>query len=494
MFTPADSDWSLAEAAHLLNRAGFGGGPVEIERVHAMGRKGAVEWLVEPDEVTELPEWARPEATRERLEALAARQRELRERIAGLDAAAADRARRESNQALQREQRARLAAAQGWWFRRMLRTGAPLREKMVLFWHDHFPSSFQKVRDPVLLMRQNGRFREHALGSFHELTREMLRDPALLLYLDAQNSRRDRPNENLARELLELFTLGEGAYDERDVREAARALTGLRVDRARGRVNFQRRQWDAGRKTILGRSAPFDGPMLADHLFSLEGPSRFLAGKLLAYFVCDSPPPALTETMAALLRAHGHRVGPALRELFLSREFNDPGWVGDQIKSPLQFLVQMLKELEIAEPPPGFALSGQQQLGQVLFQPPNVAGWDWGQSWINTQTLLARYNLAGFLTRGAAGPPTGTAGAAARQAAARWPGPDYVAIAPHARREDPERLVDLLIQRFFHREPPALARESFVAYARSKSAEGLGHRDLAELCHLMLSTPHYQLC
>jgi hypothetical protein len=169
----------------------------------------------------------------------------------------------------------------------------------------------------------------------------------------------------------------------------------------------------------------------------------------------------------------------------------------------VQYLIAMLKQLDITEPPGGFALTAQQQLGQVLFMPPNVAGWDWGQAWINTSTLLSRYNLAGFLTQGAGETMAGMgAGAdrmpgmarAARRAASRWSGPDYETIAPRPLREEPEKLVDELISRFFQGPVPARARESFVAYAIAKKGAVFTNRETAELCHLMLSTPYYQLC
>jgi hypothetical protein len=209
------------------------------------------------------------------------------------------------------------------------------------------------------------------------------------------------------------------------------------------------------------------------------------------------------DALAKVLRDAEYETAPLLRAIFLSREFYSEAAIRSQIKCPVQYLVAMLKQLEIADPPAGFALSGQQQLGQVLFMPPNVAGWDWGKAWINTHTLLARYNLAGFLTKGSGDNPRGPnlertmmqgMQPAARRMARNWQGPDYENIAPRPLRENPDALVDELVFRFFQGPVPAKARESFADYANAKKGVVFTNKEVAELCHLMLSTPYYQLC
>ena len=502
MLATAPADWTIEDAAHLLNRAGFGGAPRDIEVLHGMGRHAAVEHLLagtDAADFMERPEWARPAQVRADLRRQIEERRELQEATRGKPAEEAERLRREFNQRLQRETRARGVESQGWWFRRMLHTKAPLREKMALFWHDHFASSLQKVRQPVLIVEQNELFRRHALGSFRELTRAVAADPAMMLYLDTQTSRKGRPNENFARELMELFTLGEGHYNERDVREAARAFTGYQFNRVNGRVSQVRRQWDEGEKTILGTTSRFDGPGVIELIFRGERPAAFLAEKLWRFFVAEDPPTAVIEALARDFRAADYQVKPLLRTIFLAKGFYDPAVMRDQIKSPVQFLISLLKQLEIANPPAGFALNAQQELGQVLFMPPNVAGWDWGKAWINTNTLLARYNIAGTLT-GAGG----TGGAMRRaernpragRAAGRTAGAtaDYRRIAPPELRQRPEALVDSLAFRFFQGPLPAKTRGAFVEYAAARGDKPFGDREIAELCHLMLSTPHYQLC
>jgi uncharacterized protein (DUF1800 family) len=348
-------------------------------------------------------------------------------------------------------------------------------------------------------------FRRHAFGSFEKLTRAIVLDPAMMLYLDTQNSRKGKPNENFAREVMELFTLGEGKYTEDDIREAARAFTGYTVNRLNGEVFHNRRQWDEGKKTVFGKQGNFTGDDVVTLIFDREEPSHFLAKKIWEFFVYENPSESAVQALARIFRDSNHRTGPLLREVFLSREFYSEAAIRTQIKSPVQFLIQMLKQLEVPEPPPGFPITAQQELGQVLFMPPNVAGWDWGQAWINTNTLLTRYNLAGFLTKGSA-EIGNTGGGMAMQTeripgmamaqvrnARTWQGPDYKAIVPPATRDNIDDLVDTLIFRFFQGPVPKLARESFIEYAKAKKGVIFTDKEIGELCHLMMSTPYYQL-
>jgi len=515
MLPRADKEWTVAEAAHLVRRAGFGGSPREIRRIHALGREAAVEGLLRPDEPLDAfpaPEWADPAKAaaeaRERFAMLRERRREMRD----LSPEEREKARRQLIGSRQRESRQQTVSAQRWWFERMLKTRAPLREKMVLFWHDHFATSVQKVRRPVLMMEQNRLFRERAFGDFKALTHAILRDPAMMLYLDTQNSRKGNPNENFAREVMELFTLGEGRYSEADIKEAARAFTGYTLNRLTHEVSHQRSRWDEGEKTVFGRRGAFDGDDVIDILFEQEAAAEYLPAKLWTYFVEDVPPAAVVKRLAAGFRDSGFRVEPVLREIFLSRAFYDSSVRRDQIKSPVQFLVQLCKELELEELPDGFALVAQNQLGQVLFLPPNVAGWDWGKGWINTNSLLNRYNVAGTLTKGAipaegveaggegmmedmtAGMRGGAfIGRQLRRSMEHWSGPDYEKLAPRALREDPEKLVDALIGRLFQEPVGDQPRETFIAFAAARQGVVFTNHEVAELCHLMMSTPQYQL-
>lgn len=507
MLPQADNTWSLNEAAHLLNRAGFGGSPEAITDLHGLGRRRAVDSLLSAADVADafpLPAWASDEQALADMRVRAEQRREVKIATRNLSPEAAEKLRREKFQQVQKDSRQHTVEGQAWWFRRLLNTKAPLREKMTLFWHDHFATSIQKVKQPVLMLNQNELFRQRAFGSFRGLTQAILMDPAMLLYLDSGSSRKGHPNENFAREVMELFTLGEGNYTEADVHAAARAFTGYELDPLNGKVTHNHKHWDESDKTILAKTGPFTGKDVINLIFDKPQPATFMARKIWQFFVSDVPPePAITQ-LAATLRGADYQIAPLLREIFLSREFYAAARVRQQIKSPIEFLVQLLKQLEVAEPPPGFPITGQQQLGQVLFMPPNVAGWDWGQAWINTNTLLARYNLAGFLAKGAGPGSMAMQGGGAnnkakanpgRRAGLGWHGPNYEKIAPAALREHPAQLVDALIFRFFQGQLPAAARTSLIDYATSQRRAGtITHTEVAELCHLMLSTPYYQLC
>jgi uncharacterized protein (DUF1800 family) len=506
MLPQADNQWTLFEAAHLLNRAGFGGNPDEIKAFHAKGRIKAVDLLFTsndgPDAFS-IPEWATDESLLADMRQRFAQRREIQQATRGLSPEQAEQKRREMFRDLQQENRQHALEAQGWWFRRMVKTGSPLREKMTLFWHDHFATSIQKVKQPALMLRQNELFRSHAFGSFKDLTQAILLDPAMMLYLDTQSSRKGKPNENFAREVMELFTLGEGNYTEQDIREAARAFTGYDLNRFTGRVTHNDRQWDDSPKNVFGKTGPFDGEDVINLIFEKPGVATFMAEKIWEFFVYEDPSPQAIEALAETFRNGGYRMEPLLREIFMSQEFYSEAAIHSQIKSPLQFTIQLLKQLEIDNPPAGFPIMAQQQLGQVLFMPPNVAGWDWGQAWINTNTLLTRYNLAGFITKGAEEGGSAMSGERVklpgmgmtpRGAGRGWSGPDYDRIAPRTLREKPAELVDSLIFRFFQGPIPDKARGSFVEYATAKKGVVLTNKEIAELCHLMLSTPYYQLC
>ena len=228
-----------------------------------------------------------------------------------------------------------------------------------------------------------------------------------------------------------------------------------------------------------------------------------MVGKLWEFFAYEAPVDSALEDLARILRKANYEVKPVLREIFLSKEFYGERAMSNQIKCPVQYLVQLLKEMEMDEAPTAFPITGQVQLGQVLFMPPNVAGWDWGKAWVNTNTLLTRYNLAGSLIKGGSGESMrGRAGIGSmlsmnRRRSMAGGGskrPEFAKIASEEERNETVKLVDSLIDRFFCVEVPAKARASFIDYANSKKDVSFTDKELGELCHLMLSTPYYQLC
>ena len=371
-------EWNARAAEHLLNRAGFGARPAEIERAVRVGQAAFVEELLAGYGEDE-PFFLDPP------------QRPARAEMAAMGPDA----RREAQGRYRRKQRELLFQFSGWWIEEMLDGRHPLRERMTLFWHGYFTSSFREVRDAAAMVRQNELCREHALARFDQLLREMLRDPAMLAYLDNDQNRKASPNENLARELMELFTLGEGNYTEQDVKEAARALTGWQA-REGEEAFFNRRQHDRGRKTVLGVSANLDADGLVDVLLEQPACPRWVAGKLLAWFEGREPREARLAEYAAHLKSSGWDVSAFLRKLFLDPQFYSEDVVGTRIAGPVEYLVGSCRRLGL-EPPPQLVWLAAGQLGQRLFDPPNVKGWEGGAAWVTTSSLLQRGNYAGML-------------------------------------------------------------------------------------------------
>lgn len=305
----------------------------------------------------------------------------------------------DERRAFQREQVRLGLAMRSWWFSEMLVTDSPLTEKMTLFWHNHFVSSQQKVRIPKLLVDQNQLLRRHALGNFGELLHAVARDPAMVLYLDSAQNRKDAPNENFAREVMELFTLGEGQYGEQDVREAARAFTGWGIDRQDGTFRFYRFLHDDGEKTVLGKTGRFDGDAVLDILLAQPATAEFLTRKLWREFVSPDPDKAEVMRLARVLRQSDYEIKPWLRALLLSPAFWDQRNRGVLVKSPVEFLLGLVDTLNVSGVDPQVLALASRQLGQDLFNPPNVKGWPGGDAWIDATTLLARKQMVERLFR-----------------------------------------------------------------------------------------------
>ncbi|GAB5500111.1 MAG: DUF1800 domain-containing protein [Pseudohongiellaceae bacterium] len=398
------SEWNYPAAAHLLERAGFGGTPAEIATLAAMHPLDAVRYLVyfDPAE-TELPAFdhsgvfdagldpfppSRPATTqlaRENGEALGVKVK------AG------------GNRPLQpvvnkffywlRASSLETNRVAYWWANRMVASDQPLQEKMALFWHGHFAVNEGKVRDYRKLLKQLELF--HALGtdSFRDLMVAVAQDPAMLAFLDAGVNVKGAPNENFAREIMELFTMGVGNYSEQDIREAARAFTGWNFDGLDFVVNAE--QHDAGAKSFLGRSGNFDGVEIIDIIMEQPVTAEYIAGKLYRFFVRQDLSPALQAELGTILRDADYQVAPLLERIFLSRDFYSPASVGTHIKSPVELAVSTYRKLGLDEAPgvPDFNRATS-ALGQTLLRPPTVAGWAEGQSWITPGLLLERGNFA----------------------------------------------------------------------------------------------------
>jgi uncharacterized protein (DUF1800 family) len=390
MFKPLPaSKWNFKTAAHLLNRAGFGGPPAEIEKLVSLGPEKAVAHLVDfekiPDDTAD-PEWAKPEP--DRAEKLLAARR------------AAEEERRRLNRERQQQERQRMVELRGWWMQRMAKGPRPLQEKLTLFWHGHFATSVEKVREPYLMWRQNELFRRLGTGNWLTMLIEVAQDPAMLVWLDQAQSRKEHPNENFAREVMELFSLGEGHYTEKDITEGARALTGWSYDRANQKFVERPYQHDTGQKTIFGKTGEFDGTDFLEMVVQHPQAGRFITAKLWNFFAGVMPSEEQNTALAEVFRKNGDTFKPVLRTMFASEDFYAPSIIRNQIKSPVQWLVSSTRMLERELPPPVACFALTRNLGQDLFAPPNVKGWDGGVSWITTNNLLARYNEAGTLING----------------------------------------------------------------------------------------------
>jgi len=392
VLAPAHMDrsftWDAVKARHLLERAGFGLPPSAAQRLASMSLTEAVNALVdyerypqnmvEPDWLPEIPD-----------------PREERKKLAALSAEARQQMRRER----QRQEREALLRLQGWWVDRMLRTERPLEEKMTLFWHGHFAVSAQKVRSTRLHYELNQIFRTHATGNFGHLVRAVGKSPAMLEYLDNRLNRKGHPNENWARELFELFTLGIGHYTENDIKEAARAFTGWTA--RGGSFVYDARQHDDGEKVIFGRVGRFDGDQVIDLVLQQPACAEFICRKLWVFFVSENPDPEAVKELAKTFRDSGYELKPVLRQMFMSRAFYSPEVMGSQIKSPAFFVTNAVGKLGVnPDERMPLVLLAMKAMGQELFVPPNVKGWEGGRAWISTNSLLTRSSFTGYLVAG----------------------------------------------------------------------------------------------
>jgi len=404
------SEWSFDHAAHLLERAGFGGTPEEIARFAAMTPEAAVDLIVNYEQIADtLPPFEHSGIWDEAMLAdvdLHLRFDDVMAKAAEVGEVYGEVVREEGPRKLQditdalyykylSSNREWQRVAQ-WWAERMLTSPRPLEEKMTLFWHGHFATEELKNDDYRLMLQQNMTLRQLATSDMNSLLIAMSKDPAMLLYLDNRLNVKGHANENYAREILELFSLGIGNYTENDIKEAARAFTGWRNQG----LTFidDRAQHDEGMKTVFGQTGNWDGEDVVDLILQQEAAGEFIAGKIYRFFVREEISEQMLDELAARLRDDNYAIKPFLRALFLSQDFYSEPSLGTQIKSPVQFLVSTYRKLGLERIPgtPYFP-AATNLLGQALGNPPNVKGWDGGRAWLNPSTILLRNNLIGHL-------------------------------------------------------------------------------------------------
>jgi len=377
--TAAAQGMGPEDARHLLNRTGFDAQLRDIDAFAKLSRRDAVERLlagVHTEARTPAPAWAKEWTDPRRVRRMG----------------------EEERRAFVRVQIEHALELKGWWVTEMLTTSSPLTERMTLFWHNHFTSSLQKVRSPPLILRQNQLLRRHALGNFGELLHAVAKDPAMIVYLDSATNRRGQPNENFARELMELFTLGEGKYGEKDIKEAARAFTGWSIEQESGDYLFRPRLHDESTKVVLGKLVG-GGAEVLDVLLAHPATAEFVATKLWREFVSPQPQPEELKRIADQWRNSGYDNRVALRALLLTPAFWAPENRAALIKSPTELVIGTLRQFHVGTGDPLPFVLLLRYLGQDLLSPPNVKGWPGGEAWINSSTLLMRKQFVERLMR-----------------------------------------------------------------------------------------------
>ncbi len=399
------TDWNLDFAAHLMERAGFGGTPEEIEALAQMTPVQAVGRLVHFQDIdnSHLPPFDHSGVHDPGLEPFPPSRPATTDLAKETGEALGIKVKPDGNRRLQpvvnkffywlRASVLETNRLAYWWANRMVQTHRPLEEKMALFWHGHYAVSEVKVRDYRKLLGELELFYEHGTGGFHDLMVAVAQDPGMLSFLDAGVNVKGAPNENFAREIMELFTMGVGAYTERDIREAARAFTGWNYVDLEFVVNEELH--DGGDKTFLEQTGNFDGVDVIDIIMQQPVTANFIAGKIYRFFVRGELSVEHQRRLGAVLRDAKYQIAPLLEAIFLSRDFYSPASVGTQIRGPVQLAISTYRKLGLKDVPgiPDFnSVTGA--LGQALFRPPTVAGWAEGRSWVTPGLLLERGNFA----------------------------------------------------------------------------------------------------
>lgn len=395
--------WNRERAAHLLERAGFGATPQEIDEFAAMSPQAAVQRLVYSKNIpNDLPAFDHSGVHDAGLEPFPPSRPAATDLAKETGESMGIRVKPSGNRRLQpvankffywlRASRLETNRVAYWWANRMLATHRPLEEKMALFWHGHFATSEEKVRDYRKMLKQNELFRAQGTGNFRDLLIGVAQDPAMLAFLDAGVNVKGAPNENFAREIMEMFSMGVGNYSETDIREAARAFTGWNFVDMDFVVSTDKH--DATTKTVLGKQGNFDGVDVIDVILSQPVTSEYVAGKIYRFFVRDDLSPELRARLGARLRASNYEIAPLLETIFLSKDFYSPASTATHIKSPVELVISTYKKMGLREVPgvPDFN-ELTESLGQKLLFPPTVAGWANGRSWITPGLLLARGNF-----------------------------------------------------------------------------------------------------
>lgn len=466
-YIPGKGDpWDAAKAAHLARRAGFAATPQEIERLVLLGVDRAVQRFVDY-----------PQEDQDFEKRIEERGGELAE-LSGSPGVGTFQ---------------QVDVLRRWWFYRMAYSPQPLQEKLTLFWHDHFACQQGKIVRAPLILGQNRLFRRFSNGSFRDLLLGVAKDPAMLVFLDNRENVKANPNENWARELLELFTLGVGQYTQKDVSELARVFTGWSTPQKNVPVFvFNSREHDTADKILFGKklagmsgeSGMDEGRTALDRILARKDCARFLAAKLIAWFVQHEPDQKATEELATVLFKNGYSIQEALRTLLSSAWFYADENRFVLYKNPVDFVVSAVMSLGVQNAELAGLENRARQMGMQLFQPPSVAGWTHGESWINTGAMVHRLNFALALSelshtkRRVTGTPTLNL--------------DLLAVGD-------EPLTEILSKRLLQRSLHPKAKTALIAYLEDAkqrlppggSAKSNKRRLVRAALHLLLGSPEF---
>jgi uncharacterized protein (DUF1800 family) len=480
--------WNTATAAHLMNRAGFGGSPQDIENLRQLGLYKAVSWFVDYEKIidpTPAPDWAQPDP-------------EMIARRLAIQDAADPETRQMLQQQQNQQQSSQISDLRYWWIRRMAIGPRPFQEKMTLFWHGHFATSFDKVQMPYFLWLQNETLRENATGNFNQLLIAASEDPAMLLYLDGARSNKKAPNENFAREVMELFTLGEGHYTEHDIQQAAKAYTGWGLSQDRLHYQYHPFNHDDGPKTVFGQTGNYSGEDVLNLICTRPECAQFISMKIWRFFAQDEPPQPIVDALAANFQKTNLDLKQLMRTIFMSREFYAPEVIRSQIKSPVQWLIASAHQLQAPLPTQPMSLVMLRQLGQELFNPPNVKGWDGGVSWITTNNFLDRCNYAAALVEGDRVPLPGLMGqmrgllnGMAEDGLMQIAPNDVSTLFTAIDLSNPISFLEALQARFLNAELNPQRMASFTDFLKTRSP--IEESDVRKAIRLIMCTPEYQL-
>jgi uncharacterized protein (DUF1800 family) len=454
----AGDPWSRKWAAHLYRRAGFGANREELFAAEKRGHEATIDLLLQGE-----PKYAEVQTTLRDVGKIAAAKEDGGEKI------------------------------RDWWMYGMLHGGHPLREKLTLFWHNHFATSITKVRGTGLMFAQNELLRTHALGKFEPFLQAISRDPAMLLWLDSNSNVKGKPNENYAREVMELFSLGVGNYTETDIREAARAFTGWHT--VNGAFRFEASLHDSGAKSFFKQTGNWDGGDIVRIILKQPAAAKFLVGKLYAHFVSEAAPPAgLLDPLCDSFRKGEYDVAALLRTMLSSKWFFSEHAFRKRIKSPVEFVLGAARAVYREFPedhadhrplPHGVLVPRISATAQTLFAPPNVKGWPGGKAWLNTSTMLERNNFAAAIAMGTLWNSSDIDSPRA------W---DPSRIVDETKASSAEEIVDALLDVHLPGGIRPDARRKLLDFAAGIKP-GAKDRPLRirELVHAVLTLPEYQL-